>query len=339
MIQRVLGIAGLALVVATLSFGTIHAADPSTFFLQISPSPLVETLKPGRATTVELQIRNAGTGTENLKIQARSFKFSSSSGDITLDDKTVPEIAPWISYSAPTFTVQPGQLYSENVTFNVPASAGFSYSFALMVSRQSSVTAQDGSTALQGSIAVFSLINIDKPGASRTLDIVKFTTKHSWYEYLPAQLSVELKNSGNTIVLPAGNIFIQRGANDKTPLSTLPVNGTKGYVLPGTTRTFTATWNDGFPVYKTVDTADGTQKQQLVWNWGDLGKLRIGRYTAKMVAVYNDGQHDVPIMAEVSFWIIPWRLLGGALLIVLLIVAGLVSLVRPFFRRKPRASS
>jgi hypothetical protein len=327
----IVGLACTGLIV--LSRGNTVSADSGEFSLQVSPSPLVTTLKPGQTTTLELKVYNAGTQTENLKIAPRSFTINNTTGELKFDDTKLPEVASWTSFSAPNFTVDPGQTFSEEVTFAVPKDAGFSYSFALVINRQNAAqTTDSGGRLLKGSVAIFTLINIDRPGAVRQLQIAHFAPSQSVYEYLPAKLNVEFKNTGNTIVQPAGNIFIQRGSDDKTPISTLSVNPNSGYILPGSVRTLSVSWEDGFQVLHPVTASDGTVSQQLTWNWGNLSHLRIGQYTAKVVAIYNDGQRDIPVTGEVTFWVIPWKLLLGALVVVGLVVAGVWSFVRTLIR-------
>jgi len=313
--------------------GTAFAADvPTDFNLQVTPSPLVTTVKPGVKSTVELKVRNGGSGTENLKIEPRSFKLSDDSSKVDLEDTTPPPIAPWISFSAPKFSVAAGQTFSEQITFNLPKDTGFSYSFALIISRQVNPKPQEGQRAINGSLAVFTLVNVDRPGATSNLQVASLTTSKKVYEYLPAQISIKFHNAGNTIVQPLGNIFIVRG-HSKTPLDTLVVNETQGYILPGTTRVIKASWNDGFPSYQTVTGSDGKETQKLVWNWGQLSKLRIGRYTANLVAVYTQAGKDVPIEGTVSFWVIPWKILLVLLVVVLLVLFAIYTLVRTIIRR------
>jgi hypothetical protein len=334
----------LAVFVATLGMAAavplVHAADvpvPSDFNLQVTPSPLVTTVEPGVKTQVELKIRNGGSGTENLKIEPRAFTLDSGSDKVNLLDTTPPDIGTWISFSAAKFTVAPGQWQTEQVTFNVPKAAGFSYSFALVISRQADPKPEANGRLIKGSLAVFTLVNVDRPGATSNLSVTKFSVSKHVYDYLPSTLSVRFRNSGNTITQPYGNIFISRGNTAQTPLATLPVNPTKGYILPGTERTLSADWDDGFPVYKTVHNPDGTTVQKLVWNWANLSKLRIGRYTAHLVAVYNQAGRDVPIEGTVSFWVIPWKILLVLLLVVLLVLFALFVMIRAiirFIRRK-----
>ncbi|HUS26092.1 MAG TPA: hypothetical protein VMY99_01970 [Nevskiaceae bacterium] len=327
--QFALGVVASVLVLGFVAPAVVNAQTPGDFSLQVTPSPMVSTITPGQTTSLELKIHNAGQQAETLKIEPRRFSFNNKTEAVELDDTAPPEIAGWIRFSAPTFTVQPGQWFSEQVNLAVPKSAGFSYAFALVVSRKDAPSpATQGGRVLKGSLAVFTLLNVDRPDATRKIDAVKFISTKRMYEYLPAELKVQFKNSGNTIVQPAGNIFVQRGEHDQNPISTLKVNETNGYILPGSTRTLATHWDNGFPVYKTVVNADGTTKQQLTWNWGDLSKLRIGRYTAKLVAIYNDGQRDIPIEGQVSFWVVPWKILIGLLLVLLLVLAGLWSLLR-----------
>jgi len=134
-------------------------------------------------------------------------------------------------------------------------------------------------------------------------------------------------------VQPLGNIYIGRGDADKNPIDTLPVNSKESYILPGTSRTLTETWSDGFPAIKTTTLSDGTVKKSTDWNLANLSKFRIGKYTARMVAVYDNGTYDVPINAETSFWVIPWKILLVALAIILIIIFAIVVLVRGIVRK------
>jgi hypothetical protein len=289
-------------------------------------------VKPGVKTQQELKIHNNGTSVEALKIEPRAFTLSQDSKTVNLLDTTPPDISSWISFSQQKFSIQPGQWFTENITLNVPKDAGFSYSFALVINRQADPKPTGSGRLIQGSLAVFTLVNIDRPGATSSLKVVSFTTSKHMYEYLPATFSISFRNTGNTIAQPYGNLFVQRSANSATPLANMAVNATKGYILPGTTRTVTANWNDGFPAYKTVTNADGSTSQKLVWNWANLSHLRIGRYTAQLVAVYDQAGHDTPLQATLTFWVIPWKLLLIPLALLLLIVFAVFMLVRSIVR-------
>lgn len=313
------------------------------FSLEVSPSPLVIDVSPGQQKTVDLKVRNASTTAEQLKIETRGFSIAHPSEQINITTNTPADLAQWVHYSHPTFSVAAGEWFTQRIAINLPESAGFSYPFVVVISRQSNPAQPDGGAAIRASIAVFALVNIDKPGASRKLEIDSFKLDRNFYEYLPATFNITLKNTGNSIVQPYGNLYIQNSGNESQPLAVLPVNQTGSYILPGSSKTTTSEWTDGFPFYKTVKNREGTEEKQLQLNWDDLAHFRFGHYTAKLVAVYNDGSRDVPIVREVSFWIIPWRILLGVLVILIIIGFGLWSMFKKvthhtkrIIRRKPR---
>lgn len=316
--------------------GMAQAQSGNDFSLQVTPSPLVTSVKPGTVTELELKIRNSGTKAEDLKIEPRSFTIDNTSEEVRLNDTTPPDISSWISFSQPKFKVQAGEWYTQKVKFNLPKNTGFSYSFALVISRQSEPKATEAGRLIKGSVAVFTLVNVDRPGATRRLDVGEFKVSQRIYEYLPAEFKVEFKNGGNTIIQPYGNIFIQRGSNDKSPIATLPVNEKKGYILPDSIRTLQSNWTGGFPVFKTKQ---GSTDKELVWDWPKVADFRVGPYTAKLVAVYNDGNRDIPIEGEVTFWVVPWKILGGILLVVLLAGFGVWSIIKKIIRIARRGPS
>lgn len=331
----------LSIIALSASFSQVAAAagDPSGFFLQVSPSPLVSTLKPGTNTTLELKIRNAGTATEELKIESRQFSVNNQTGEVHLDDTAPSEIAPWVTYSAPTFTVQPGEWYTQKIRIDLPKDTGFSYSLALVISRTKNPQATESGRLIKGSVAVFTLLNVDRPGAVRKVEVQDLSMSSNVYEYLPATVNVRFKNTGNTIVQPYGNIFIQRSSSDTTPISTLPVNDKKGYLLPGAERVLSTDWTSGFPTFQTMTTADGGTQKTENWDWSNVADFRIGQYTAKLVAAYNDGQRDVALEKETSFWVLPWKIIIGVVIALLLIAIGIWTFIRKIWsiiRRKKK---
>ncbi len=78
---------------------------------------------------------------------------------------------------------------------------------------------------------------------------------------------------------------------------------------------------------------DGKPKQDLKYDFTRVDKFRFGRYTAKLLVVYNDGKQDVPIESELSFWVIPWKILLVLLVIVSILGYGLWAFGRSFLGR------
>lgn len=305
----------------------IEAADPG-LSLEVSPSPIVLTLKPGETKTVDVKIFNAGSSVENLMIALQNFTINKKNSAVNLDNELPPEVKGWIKFGSPKFSVKPGERVSQIITISVPESAGFSYNFAVVISRQTPPKASPGQSSVIGSVAIFTLLNIDRPGAVRKLAIDSFVSQKRFYEYLPAELTLKLTNEGNSLLLPAGNAYIQRTADSSEPTAVLPVNPASLYLLPGVTRDYVINWSDGLPAYVTKASAANAEPQrQLEWNWRG-SQFRIGRYIAKVVVVFNDGQRDIPIESQVSFWVIPWKIIGGGLIGILLLLTGMFAIGR-----------
>lgn len=237
----------------------------------------------------------------------------------------------WIAFKQSSLTLAPGASQPLEIIYNTPGDVGFSYALAITLSPPDK-PGEQGKANIQAKVAVFNLININRPDAKRELKIESFKSVKSRYEFLPAEFKLVLKNSGNVIDQPSGNLFIQRSFDDEKPIATIPLNKSAAYILPDSSRTFASSWNEGFPHYATEKTSSGEERRNLSWDWKQLGSLRMGKYVAKVVLVYNDGQRDVPMVASYTFWVIPWRLIIFTVLIGGLVVTGLVFWGRMIFK-------
>ena len=324
---------GIAVVVVSIASLTTMAQQKTNggFALQVTPVTLVGTVKPGVTKDLELKIQNQSTSKQNLQIQLREFDVDDDTGEIQLKDTEPVGISDWVTFSNPSFTLGLDKAITQKVTVDLPKESGFNYSFAILINRSDADPDVKGGAALNGSVAIFALLSVDKPGATREIKITDLSIP-SIVEYLPAELGITFKNTGNTFVQPAGNVFIQRGSNDSEPIATLPVNENRGYLLPGKPRTLVTSWKDGFPAYQTVTDPDGQQRSELVWDLSKIADFRIGQYTAKVVAVYNDGKRDVPVIRETTFWVIPWR----AILSLIVVIALVILISHKLVQRKTR---
>jgi hypothetical protein len=299
------------------------AAQAGELRLTTSPLPINLKVTPGSTVSTPIKIKNDGNQSENLKVTLMKFKADPNTGATILGQKeNTDSYFDWVTFSDPTFTIGSSEWKTENVTFNVPQTAAFDYYYAVVFMRADQQVAQATNQAvLKGGTATMVLLTVDVPGAKKQLELSNFNVSKNIFEFLPATFDVKMKNTGNVHVIPQGNIFITDSSGKN--IATLDVNSTQGSILPNSPRDFQAQWSDGFPVYvpkqengADVKDANGNVVQELKWNWADASKLRWGKYTAKLVAVYDDGQRDVPIEAQVSFWVMPWRIIIYALLVI-----------------------
>jgi hypothetical protein len=328
---------------------TAFAADPAnpdgSFNIIVTPQPVSLVTKPGTTTSTDLRVQNQSLGTEHVKITLMKFSAEGESGTPRLiefaDGETEKD---WVSFSRTHFDAQPNIWETIKMTIKVPKTAAFGYYYAVVFSRDGAEQqTQAGQANLLGAVATLVLLDVDAPGAVQEAKIVNFSSNRKLYEFLPADFNVRVHNSGNVHVAPRGNIFITKGGKQ---VAILEVNLNKGFVLPGTYRKFATAWADGTPVYK-IKTADGkvvldkNSKPEKALDWANFSpdKLRFGKYTARLVMVYNDGQGDVSVEAKLSFWVIPWRIIGVLLVVFILLAAGLWALIGRPLRKRLRKRS
>lgn len=308
--------------------------------LTTSPLPISLIALPGTTVTTQLRVRNSGTQTETLQVGLMKFQAYGEEGKpILLDRGPADSYFDWVHFSQTQFTAEPGVWKTITMTIDVPKSAAFGYYYAVTFSRanQTGIKAGTRGTSIHGAAATLVLLEARVPGAKRQIDVLSFTPDHHWYEFLPVGFSLRLHNAGNVHAAPIGSIFISKGGGQT--ITAIDINKEGGNILPASNRVFTAQWTDGFPVYtnKTTNGAavldkKGNNVRQLNWDFTKIGKLRMGKYTATVFMVYDNGQRDIPVQATTTFWVIPWRLLGGLVLVLVLVGAGLWSVLRGLWR-------
>ncbi len=306
--------------------------------LTVSPVSLSLETDPAVPVKSEIKIRNNATSSEQLQVTVGTF-IADESGDKPklLDPKPTDAFISWMHVDPAPFVINPGEWKTMSVEFTPPKEASLSYYYTIMVKRTSTVKGADGKAVVSGVPAILVLATVNSPDAVRQLEVESFTAKHAFLEYLPEEFEVTLKNTGNVHLSPSGNIFLD--GQGKKDLAVLSLNPASSLVLPGTSRKFTISYDDGFPVFepvseagKDVQSANGQQERKLKWDFSKADRLRIGKFTAHLLMVYDNGERDVPVESYVSFWIIPWKLLCVAILIMSFALFGLYSIVRTIVR-------
>lgn len=315
----------------------------SAINLTLSPIAIQMEVAPGETKTAEIKIRNNGTEAEPLKISFGTFTFNERTQQIDLNQSVPEASASWISVDRPTIIVRPGEWETVNVTFAPPAEASLTYYYAVIFSRIDQVVPDDATTRVTGAPAVLVLTNVDSPLTKRELQLESFSVPKLWVEFLPQTFLLKVKNTGNVHLSPSGNIFID-GPQGKD-IAVLPANQNNNVILPASMRELTTIWDDGFPkwVPKTennqpVTDENGEIEQELKWDFSQADRFRIGKYTAHLLLVYDNGERDIPIESYVSFWVIPWRVTIAFLVILVFFLLGIRSSLVSAYRslKKPK---
>ena len=282
--------------------------------LSTSPLPINLSIAPGTSVTTDIRVKNGNSVTEKLKVELMKFNAYGEEGKPAIREREAgDDYFDWVKFNTPTFDAPPGEWKTVKMTINAPKSAAFGYYYAVVFSRVNEPTRSGDGNVLLGSTAVLVLVDVRSPNAKRSLELMSFSADKKSYEFLPASFKLRLHNNGNVHLLPKGNIFISRGGKQ---VASIPVNSQGGNILPNSNRIYTASWSDGFPVYKNKESGgklaldkNGKPITELSWDFSKAPKLKFGKYTASLLVAYDNGKQDVPVEATLSFWVVPWRLI------------------------------
>ncbi len=325
-----LSIAVFVLVASVLIFS--HVATAAGVSLTTSPVSEVISSKPGTVATTVLHVQNNGLQPVPMTIKLFAFGAAGSNGSPSLQQASPSDIYfNWAHFSPSAFIAQPDVPVAVTMTINIPKTAALGYNYGVAFEPIISSSLKGPGAVLNGSNVVLILLDTTSANEVHSAQIASFTASKKVFEYLPVTFLINVHNNGNIFLAPGGDIYISKSSNfaPGTIIDTINVNSAQGNVLPNSNRVFQAQWTNGFPVFqpKMVDghqiTKNNKTVDQLNWNFSKVNKLRFGKYYAKLILSYNNGERQVPITAVLSFWVIPWKLLL-ILLLLLLIFIGLI---------------
>ena len=306
--------------------GVVHAQTPTNYDVTISPIFFDLSADPGSTVTNKIRLRNNTNYPLAIKLGVEKIS-ADLNGNITLKTDSSDTTLGWITFQNPTFVAQPLEWTDIPFSINIPKDAAYGYYWTITFAQDKTSPLSRSGVSLTGAAGLPVLLDVRKPGAKAEAKINAFNVSQFITEYLPVDFTVKIASLGNIHVQPHGSIFINDGLNKD--LAVLDVNPGLGNVLPGSARTFTASWSDGFLVNQPVLEygqpkldKNGKPIESLQINWDKLTSFRIGRYTANLLMVYDNGSRDVPMEASLTFWVLPYKAI--AVIVLALIVAFLV---------------
>lgn len=296
--------------------------------LTVSP-PVIELIaSPGEQVIERFRVRNNNSEPVVLQIEARRLISDPTEGSPVPENEAQGEELQWVTFDRPEFTANPLEWQDITFTIDIPEDAAYGYYYVFRISPKEGAQIETTGATVQGELLVVTLLNVLQDGALSTTELVSFGAENAVSEYLPVDFNVRLKNTGNIHVKPQGNIFITRGGGEE--ISILEVNPGVGSILPGGTREFEASWNDGFMVKEIVTEngepvldENGNVRTKITYNWNKLTDFRFGPYEAKLLMVYDDGEKDVTLEAVTTFWVVPWKALIGLVVGIIVIIVAL----------------
>jgi len=316
----------------------VFAQGAGNYDVTVSPVFFDLTSNPGAQVSDKIRLRNNTDSAININIQVQRLS-GDINGNFSLSQNKSDESLNWVTFSQNAIVAKPLDWTEIPFTINIPKDAAYGYYYAITFSEVKNGQLGKSGAQLTGAAAVPILLNVRKEGAKAEAKIVEFKTANYINEYLPVDFQIKIENTGNIHVKPHGNVFIDAGQGKD--LAILDVNNTQGSILPQSARIFDTSWDDGFLVKEPV-IQDGQPKldkngkpvYSLNINWNKLTSFRIGKYTANLLVVYDNGQKDIPMEATLSFWVFPYKVVGGTLLGLIILVLILRFGIKRYINRE-----
>jgi hypothetical protein len=305
----------LTLTFCLLTLNTVHAQTPTNYDVTVSPVFLDLNANPGDTLNAVVKVRNNTNSPIPLQLEVKRME-GDLNGNIALKQQTDYTTLSWFSFpNSNSVSLRPLEWTEIPFTVTVPKDAAYGYYFAVSFTQQGKGQLDRTGAVVKGAAAVPILLNVRRTGAKADAKIISFSIANYISEYLPADFKVKIQNTGNIHIKPHGNIFISAGNNKN--IAIIDVNQTLGSVLPQSARIFESSWNDGFIVIEPVMQnnqlkldKNGKPVTQLTFNWNKLTDFRFGKYTATLLMIFDNGTRDIPLQANISFWIVPYKALA-----------------------------
>lgn len=303
-----------------------YAQSANRLDITVSPISLDITGQPGITVQNRIRVHNNGSTPLHLSVSLKKIVPADTDPGFQLVDPTPQdEFISWIHIETPRFEAPPQEWVYIPFSISIPSNAAFGYYPAFVINQEASPSS--GTAVLSGGVAVLTALNVLSPNAHVESDLLDFSASSQITEWLPVTFFATIKNKGNIHVRPRGNIFISSG--EKNDIDILEVNLDQSTIIPGSTRTFTSSWTNGFITKE----KDESGRERFVIHWEKITNMRIGKYTARLLLVYDAGTRDATLEAITTFWVVPWKLLLILLTLLLVIIISIRLLFRWYVRR------
>lgn len=287
---------GVTMLVGTAIAARSVYAQLTQQTVTITPPNISLKVNPGDKKEGTLGLINDSDGTLTFGTAVYDFVVTDTNGTpqilpqgVVLNNRH--SAANWIAVYPPQFTLKPHQRQTLNYYVQIPKDAAPGGHYAAVVFQPLTGGTNQGSGAvIQSQIATLAYITVNgkiKEGAQ----VTQFSAP-GFSEFGPVTITTQIKNLGDLHINPQGSITLKNIFGKTVDITTLPSRNI-------------------FP-----DNVSLIYKPQLGRTW------MFGRYTATLLAAYGVG-NNLPLLATVSFWVIPWRII----LLVLLAIGVTITAV------------
>jgi|AntRauTorcE11897_2_1112592.scaffolds.fasta_scaffold08468_3 hypothetical protein len=287
-------------------FGNIAVGD-----FVVGPGRTEIEINPGETVVQEISVTNRITEDREFILEVEDVSGTSdasSAVNLTTGERGPYSIRDYISFPEDSLVLELGERARIPVTITVPPDAepgGYYGSVLVSTVRvpdgdESNETARSPIIARVGSL-FFLTVRGETIREGEVTDVSTIDDK-LWYESGPIDIGILYENTGSVHLNPYGEISINNMFGEQVGFVELE----PWFVLPKSLRLREITWDREF---------------------------LLGRYTATVLV--NRGYDDIVDEKVVTFWVLPWKIVGGIFLILFIVIFTIRAFLRTFeFKRK-----
>ncbi len=262
-------------------------------------------VNPGQTVVYEMSVANRISDGRQFKLEVEDIAGTNDASQamVFLGEQRGPyTVKDYISFPEDSFVLGLGDRARIPVTISIPADAepGGYYGGVLVSTVKNDGNSEDVGTTHSPIVArIGTLFFITVPGKTERAGVAKEITlanKSAWYEKGPIKLNILFENTGSVHLNPYGELRVKNIFGEEVGFSELE----PWFVLPKSLRTKDVSWDR---------------------------ELLLGRYVA--TAYINRGYDDIIDEVSVTFWVLPWKIVGGIFLAIFIVLFSF----RAFFRR------
>ncbi len=286
-------------------FGNIDVGD-----FVVGPGRTEIEVSPGETVIQEISVTNRITEDREFLLEVEDITGSadgSASVSLTGAERGPYSIRDYISFPENSFVLELGERARIPVTITVPPDAepGGYYGSVLVstvrVAADGDVNAPRSPIIARVGSLFFLRVKGEAVTAGETKEVSIIGDKW-WYEKGPIDIGILYENTGSVHVNPYGELSVTNMFGEQVGFVELE----PWFVLPTSLRVREVSWDREF---------------------------LLGRYT--VTAKINRGYDDIVDEVKVSFWVLPWKIVGGLFLILFIVLFTVRAFFRTFeFKRK-----
>lgn len=307
----------LTVAVVSLMTATAQDANESGNGLRIDRLRQEYVMTSGQTETYDIGVTNVSSGDLTVFMVVNDFESDDETGQprllVNAEEPSPFSLAQYVTLPE-TFTLAPNENRIVPVTVSLPddvAPGGYFGAVRFAAGVEGEEAQNISLAASVGSLLLVSVAGDVQEGMELGFIEARQTqddgTKKSgsFFETAPDIVAVNLRNTGNSILKPFGQVTIKNIFGNEVANYEFNGGQLRGNVLPQSARTF-------------EDSVSG------------LGS--IGRFSIEANISYGEGGGNI-ITANTTFWVIPWKILIGVLIVIAALVWFFTRGIKSYNRR------